>query len=248
MKYCTYIVILIALLACDSENTVDCLQTVGKTVQQEIEVESFNKILVNRDITLVVKHASTHSVLVETGSNLLNDVVVKVDNNKLILTDNNTCNFVRDFGVTKIIVSTPTLLEIRTSTQYPITSEGVLGFENLTLISENFNMPGTFTVGDFDLQINSNSLTVLSNGLSAFYLRGTVNNLSLSFFSGQARFEGADLMAQNIEVFHRGSNDMVVNPQQSITGSIVATGNVIAKNQPPVVDVEELFNGRLIFN
>ncbi|TPV31961.1 DUF2807 domain-containing protein [Paucihalobacter ruber] len=248
MKYFTYIFIVITLLACDSENAIDCFQTAGNTIQQEIEVESFDKILVNRDITLVVRESTRHSVLIETGSNLINDVDVKVKNNQLILTDNNNCNLVRDFGITKITVSTPTLSEIRTSTQYTISSEGELGFENLTLISENFNMPGTFTVGDFDLQINANSLTVVSNGLSAFYLRGSVNNLSLSFFSGQARVESANLIAQNVEVFHRGSNDMIVNPQQSITGSIVATGNVIAKNQPPIVDVEELFNGRLIFN
>jgi hypothetical protein len=248
MKHYFIIFGLLILLACDSENANDCFQTAGNMIQQEIEVESFNRILVNRDITLIIKQATSQSVVIETGSNLINDVDVKVENNQLILTDNNTCNYVRDFGITKITVNTPTLTEIRTSTQYTVSSDGTLSFENLTLISENFNVPGLFTVGDFDLQVNSNNLNVLSNGLSSYYLNGTVNNLVLSFFAGDGRFEGENLMAQNIEVFHRGSNDMVVNPQQSITGSIVATGNVIAKNQPPVVDVEELFNGRLIFN
>lgn len=248
MKHYFIIFGLLILLACNSENASDCFQTAGNMIQQEVEVESFNKILVNRDITLVVKQASTHSVLIESGSNLINDVEVKVENNQLILTDNNTCNLVRDFGITKITVNTPTLTEIRTSSQYTISSDGTLSFENLTLISENFNIPGTFTVGDFNLQINTNNLTVLSNGLSSYFLSGTVNNLVLSFFAGDGRFEGENLIAQNVEVFHRGSNDMIVNPQQSIKGSIVATGNVIAKNQPPVVDVEELFNGRLIFN
>jgi hypothetical protein len=248
MKYCINIFVFLALLACDSENANDCFQKAGAVIQQEIEVGNFDKILVNRDVTLVVKESTVPSVLIETGSNLINDVVVKVENNQLILTDNNTCNLVRDFGVTKIIVNTPTLSEIRTSTQYTITSDGVLGFENLTLISENFNIPGLFTVGDFDLRVNSDNITVLSNGLSTFYLNGAVNNLSISYFSGDGRFEGVNLIAQNVEVFHRGSNDMILNPQQSITGSIVATGNVIAKNQPPIVSVEELFNGRLIFN
>jgi hypothetical protein len=40
---------------------------------------------------------------------------------------------------------------------------------------------------------------------------------------------------------------MVVNPQQSIIGSIRSTGDVISLNQPPIVDVEEWFTGRLIF-
>jgi hypothetical protein len=248
MKHYFIIFGLLILLACDSENANDCFQTAGNMIQQEIEVESFNRILVNRDITLIIKQATSQSVIIETGSNLINDVDVKVENNQLILTDNNTCNYVRDFGITKITVNTPTLTEIRTSTQYTVSSDGTLSFENLTLISENFNVPGLFTVGDFDLQVNSNNLNVLSNGLSSYYLNGTVNNLVLSFFAGDGRFEGENLMAQNIEVFHRGSNDMVVNPQQSITGSIVATGNVIAKNEPPIIEVEELFNGRLIFN
>jgi hypothetical protein len=248
MKYYFHICILLVLLSCDSENANDCFQTAGNIIQQEIEVESFSKILVNRDITLIVKQAASTSVLVETGSNLINDVDVKVENNQLILTDNNTCNYVRDFGITKITVGTPVLTEIRTSTQYTISSQGVLSFEDLTLVSENFNAPGLFTVGDFDLQVNSNNLNVLSNGLSSYDIRGTVNNLVIRFFAGDGRFEGENLLSQNVEVFHRGSNDMIVNPQQSITGSIVATGNVIAKNEPPIIEVEELFNGRLIFN
>jgi hypothetical protein len=239
---------MVFLFACDSENAIDCFQKAGTIIEQDIEVDSFNKILVNRDITLVVKESPTHSVIVETGSNLINDVVVKVENNQLILTDNNTCNLVRDFGITKITVNTPTLSEIRTSTQYTITSHGVLNYENLTLISENFDIPGAFKVGDFNLEIISNNLSIVSNGLSVFYVVGNVNNLNVSFFSGNGRFEGANLIAQNVKIFHRGSNDMIVNPQQSIVGSIVATGNVIAKNQPPIVSVEELFNGRLIFN
>ena len=40
---------------------------------------------------------------------------------------------------------------------------------------------------------------------------------------------------------------MVVNPIESIRGEIVSVGDVIAKNRPPVVEVEELFMGRLIF-
>jgi len=40
---------------------------------------------------------------------------------------------------------------------------------------------------------------------------------------------------------------MIVNPQNSITGVIRATGDVISLNRPPIVDVDELFTGRLIF-
>lgn len=159
------------LVACDSENANDCFQTAGNTIQEFREVSEFSRILVNRDITLIVEEADAYAVLIETGSNLLNDVSALVVNDQLILTDDNNCNFVRDFGITKITVFTPNLTEIRTSTQYKTTSNGILNFENLTLISESFNMPGTFTVGDFRLSIAAENIDIAANGLSSFFRR-----------------------------------------------------------------------------
>lgn len=248
MKKLIYILLIFTLIACDSENANDCFQSAGTTIQEFREVPEFSRILVNRDITLIVEEADDYAVLIETGSNLLNDVTALVVNDQLILTDDNTCNFVRDFGITKITVFTPTLTEIRTSTQYEITSNGILNFENLTLISESFNMPGTFTMGDFRLSVASNNIDIVANGLSSFYLDGNVNDLRVRFFAGAGRFEGRNLIAQNVDIFHRGGNDMILNPQQSIIGQIVSTGDVIAINQPPNVEVEVLFTGQLIFN
>lgn len=247
MKKIIYILALILFFGCDSESASDCFQTAGNTIQQEFSVSSFERILVNRDIELVVKKANTQQIIVETGENLLNDIVVEVVDNQLILTDKNNCNFVRDFGITKIFVSTPNLTEIRCSTQFEIKSNGLLDFNNLTLVSEDFSQPDSFPIGDFRLQLDVENLQVTSNNLSFFYLSGEAENVSINFAAGNGRFEGENLVAQKVSIFHRGTNDMIVNPQQSITGSILSTGNVISVNQPPTVNVEEVFNGRLIF-
>ena len=61
------------------------------------------------------------------------------------------------------------------------------------------------------------------------------------------RFEGEQLIAQHINVYHRGSNKMIVNAQQSLTGTLYSTGDLIAKNHPNEVEVEELYTGSLIF-
>ena len=41
---------------------------------------------------------------------------------------------------------------------------------------------------------------------------------------------------------------MIVRPTESITGKMVSTGNVILKNNPPIVDVQQLYHGRVIYN
>lgn len=247
MKKLTYIVALIILFSCNSENAGDCFQTTGTIIQQEITVSNFDKILVNRDIELIIKEDATQKVIIETGSNLINDVKAIVSDGKLILTDNNSCNYVRNYGVTKVYVTAPNITEIRSSTQYDVSSDGVLTYPTLTVLAEDFNAPNSFTGGNFRLQIDNTAFNLVFNNLSNCFISGTTNNLNITFAAGTSRFEGENLIAQNVIIWNRSSNDMIVNPQQSISGKISGTGNVICFNQPPVVSVQELYKGRLVF-
>ncbi|WP_299128038.1 head GIN domain-containing protein [uncultured Winogradskyella sp.] len=246
MKKFIYIWVL-SIFACNSEDANDCFQTEGNRIQQEVMVLDFDRIIVNRGIELIVTEAENYKVTIETGQNLINEVNAEVINNRLVLTDGNTCNYVRDFGSTKIYVEAPNLTEIRNSSQYEVSSNGTLSYPSLSLISEDFNEAVAFTVGDYRLSVNTQNLIVVSNNLSSFYINGTTEDLSVSFFAGSGRFEGQNLSAQHVEISHRGSNDMIVNPLQSITGLIRGTGDVIAVNQPAVVSVNEVYIGQLIF-
>ena len=247
MKKLAYLLSLIILFACDSESAGDCFQTEGATTQQEVIVTSFETILVNRDVELIVKDGPEFQVIIETGENLINDVKVVVVDNELQITDNNTCNYVRGYGITKVFVTAPNITKIRSSTQYDISSDGILNYDEIQLICEDYNAPGSFTVGDFRMQINSEKLDIVSNNISSFYISGEVDDLIVGFYSGAGRFHGEFLIAQNVNVYHRGSNDMFVNPQQSLTGELRGTGDLISLNNPPIVDVEQLYIGKLIF-
>ena len=102
-------------------------------------------------------------------------------------------------------------------------------------------------MGDFRLQVNADNLRVTANNLSSFYISGETNKLYVGFFSGTGRFEGANLTAQEVSIYHRGSNDIIVNPQQLLTGELRGTGDLISKNNPPNVEVEQFYTGELIF-
>ena len=247
MKKLIYIFVLL-LVACNREDGIDCFQTSGNIIQEMIEVSNFERILVNRDVELIIKESPDYKVTIESGENLINDVIVEVIGNQLILTDNNSCNYVREYGITKIYVEAPNLIEIRTSSQYEISSDGILNYNTIVLYSEDFNGGSEFTVGDFRLTVASENISIVSNNISFFYLEGSVTNLFVGFYSGSGRFEGENLIAQYVDVYHRGSNDMVVNPIQSLTGELRGTGNLISVNEPPIVNVERIYIGQLIFN
>ena len=83
------------MVACNSENASDCFKTTGKIVNLEVNVPGFDKIVVNRDIELIIKEGTEQKVVIETGKNLLNDVEASVLDGRLILANNNSCNYLR---------------------------------------------------------------------------------------------------------------------------------------------------------
>lgn len=247
VKRIIYILSLVFIIACSSEDANDCIQNAGTTVQKEIEIPDFNKVLVNRDIKLVIKEAPDYSVMIESGEYLINDVEVNVVNGQLQVTNNNTCNFVRDYALTTIYVTAPNITEIRSSTQYSIVSDGTLTYDVLRLFSEDVSGVGTITSGIFRLDVNATRLNIISNNLSSFYISGEVDNLFVGFYSGIGRFEGENLIAQKVDVYHRGGNDMIVNPQEELTGDLFGVGNLISRTRPATIDVVQHYTGELIF-
>ncbi|MEC8536652.1 MAG: head GIN domain-containing protein [Bacteroidota bacterium] len=246
MKHFTYTFFLLIIFACDQKNAWDCIQTSGPLVIEELTLEPFEKILVNRDISLTIKQGTDYKVDVETGENLMGDIEISVVGKQLQLSDNNRCNLVRDYGLTKMTVTTPYLNEIRSCTQYLTTSEGVLNFENLNLISENYNSD-FISSGNFNLKVNSQTLSITANNLSVFRISGSTDSLSVQFFGGVCEFKGDNLIAEHINIFQRSSHDMTLNPQQSLEGEIRSTGNVISVHTPAVVNVEQFYMGQLFF-
>lgn len=248
MKHIYYILIALLCVNCNTENAPDCLQTAGNVVTTEISVTSFSKVMVWEGITLFVSEGDTHKVIVETGENLLPEVEIKVVNGQLNLFNNNGCNLFRDYGLTQVFITAPNITEIRSSSSLSVHSMGVLHFPELKLISEDVGVEGiTNTDGDFNLEVATENLSVVANGLSRFYLSGQSANATLQFFGGNGAITAPNLAIQNATVFHRGSADWVLNPQQSIQGRIVSVGNIVCKNEPPIVDVETPYEGQLIF-
>jgi len=246
MKKLLLVLTTVFLLGCNSENAPDCFQSTGDIIQKEIGVALFSKITVYKNVELFVKQGLTQKVVLETGENLANDIEVFVENGKLILRDNNDCNLTRDYGVTKVYVTTPDLTEIRNSSTLDVHSVGILNFPELRLLSEDYSGE-YYNVGNFNLELNCTNLALVINNLSTSIISGTTENLNVNHASGNGRFEGRYLVAQNVSIYHRGTNDIIVNPQLSLIANLVSTGDVISVNTPPTTTITELFDGRVIF-
>jgi len=244
-----YFYILFALLTfCDGENAPNCFQTEGNIIQQTFVIPFFSEIRIEDDVSLVIRQGDVQEVIIETGDNLLNDVSVEVINEILVVKDNNRCNFVRDYGITKAIVTTPTLREIRNSSEFDVVGEGALNFPFLRLVSNTTEgIEDSRKSGDFTMTVNCTDFRIEANGFSGFYIDGFTEKATFAFEDEVPMLEAENLIINDLYVFQRSANKMIVNPVNRIRGIIRGTGDVICVNRPPIIEVEEFYTGQLIF-
>ncbi len=240
-----YILLVFVILLSGCGISEDCVKNAGDAVSQEYEIADFDKIRVHSGISLVVKEGPVFKVRIESGSNVIGNIEVSKQGEFLVVKDNSTCNWTRDHKAATVYVTAPNISEIHSKTEQDIYSDGTLTFPILRLFAINDDEAGT---GDFYFNINNVQTVIESNHVSNYYISGNTNELLCNFYFGTGKFYGESFICQNIEIFQRGSNDMILKPMQSISGKILNTGNVILKNNPPNIAVQELFSGHLILN
>lgn len=245
VRFFIYLVSFFTLISCRISE--DCFKDSGEIQIKEFNITNFKKIKVTTGIALKVKQAPQYKVSLVAGANMLDRISVEMQNDILVAQSKETCNWDRSYLMGTLIVETPNLEDIISKTEQRIESDGVLTFPILRLQSLDLE-DGEAGTGDFYFNVNTNQLVIESNHISNFYLNGSCTELLCNFYFGDGRFYGQNLQAQNAKIVHKGSNDIIVKPIEAITGTIYSTGNVILKNNPPVINVQELFSGRLILN
>lgn len=232
----------ILLLSCDEDQI---FENSGRIVSKEITVGFFNKISISEGIELHISDAIETQVIVKAGENCIDDIRFTIIDSELKIDAKNAYTLFKSYEPIKIYISINDLDTLYSASQFNVYSDNTLNFSSLNLQSGMFDETAS---GEFHLQVNCINLVVEDNRATFFEISGAVENLVVAFYNGDERFEGSNLVAQNVYVFQRSSNDIIVNPQQKITGTIFSTGNVILKNEPPIIEVEELYQGRLILN
>ncbi len=247
MKKLLLILPLLILSGCNISE--DCIRNSGAMRTKVLPADSpFNVIYVYPNISLVLSEGDHYAITVSAGSNVIDDISAEIIDGRLELRDNSGCNLTRQYGNKTVHVTTPhwEYFELYSNTAQLIRTEGVITHDIFRMFSMDY-FGGTGT-GDFDMQINNNQTVIESNNISRFSISGQADNMFLNFYDDLGRFDGENFHVRTIDIFQRSSNDMIVYPIERLAGTIYSTGNVISKNHPPEIEVEQIYTGRLIFD
>ena len=228
--------------------TEDCVKSSGDFITKEVEVPQFNKIIVYNGIGLVITQGENYKVEIKTGSNLIDGISVTVSDEMLILKDNTTCNWARDYGKTTVYVTTPNLTEVYSKTEKTISSNGILKYPSLKFVSmDQFDTYEGTGTGDFVLDLDNENVVLETNNISHFKLSGKAKTFFIGVYDGNGVVDAQNLFANKINFYHRGTNKIILNPIALLKGEIYSLGNVISVAKPPMVEVVEHYKGKLIY-
>ncbi|SFQ16210.1 Putative auto-transporter adhesin, head GIN domain [Flavobacterium akiainvivens] len=233
------------VLSCNNENATECFRSMGATVIYEAEVTEFTKIHVSPGIELVLKQGDAYNVTLKTGKNIREFISAQVVDGELRIENRDNCNWTRGYNSTTVYVTTPELTKITSTSQFGITSDGVLGFPNLELASEIYE---DGAASYFNLTVDAENLRIDDNKSGYYVIKGRADQIYVNLPSGDSRVELQDLELQRLGFFHRSSNDIIAAPQQEAKGQLMSTGNLVLKTHPPVVEVEQVYLGSVVYN
>lgn len=239
---------LLPLSSCDKEDAPDCLQRSGEVTEVEVPVTAFEELIVYGRIKVFIEQGQQHKVVIRSGKNLIGDISAEVEEGRLSLRNDNQCNLFREYNLTSVYVTVPNLTWLQNAGNRTIEGVGTLDFPQIWLRSLNQEKdPEVYTNGDFRLHLISEHIRITGDNYSNFFITGRTEYLNAYIANGDGRLEASGLIADTVEIQHRGTNKLFVAPREVLKGEIRSTGDVISLHRPEVVEVETFYTGRLIF-
>ncbi|GAB5419022.1 MAG: hypothetical protein Crog4KO_32740 [Crocinitomicaceae bacterium] len=178
MRYLFVIVILVGLIGCKKAEDRRCLKGAGEVTERIVPVGAFGEVFIGPNVSVVLVQDGTNEIHIIGGKNLVNFISTDITDNKLVITNENRCNFLRSYKqeITVEIHYTG-LYKIEFEGTKPLSCESPILGNNLTVITRD-------GAGHVDLDVAYNNITyVVTNGWGNFDLSGSTNTLILDIRS-----------------------------------------------------------------
>ena len=151
--------------ACKKENRCDCIKRTGSIVTETRQINGFDKILVEDNVTVFIRQDSVFEVKVEAGENIVPLVKTEVSNGTLFVRNNNRCNWTRSYDKPlKVYIKMPVI-------KY-ITSDGTADIKSLNTITTDVFDVQTKNSGNIELTVNNAKVISHMHGSGDLTLRG----------------------------------------------------------------------------
>jgi len=242
MKLKALVVVIYVLLfsGCIKDEGV-CISSTGKIIIQDRLALPFHYVEVFDNINLILtQDTSLTEIKVEAGENLIDGITTEIDNGRLVLRNQNTCNWLRSFEVPVNVYLTFTKLD---TLIYRAAA-------NITCNNDWTNDSIRFEVveggGQIDLRLNvTKSYLYNHKGTVAINVTG-YSKVTIISCNGYGPFHAENLLSMFTYLSTYSPNDVFVHVVVEMQVGIGNIGNVYYRGDPNLVIVNMSGTGKLI--
>ena len=217
-----YIVLLcfLFLLSCNKENRDDCITSTGKETIEFREFDYFDELEIYDHFKVIYYQASKFEVKISAGKNLLASINTRAENGKLIIKNNNKCNWVRKFNrEINIEIYSPNLRSINYYGHNTITFADTLKTDTLFVNLWQCS-------GDLNLLVNTKYLELKSHtGTGTIICKGTSNQL-VAYMGGNGFVNSFNCNSNYVLAVNENTGKLKVNAQKTLKADLRSTGNI----------------------
>ena len=241
-KTLSFVILFAGVKSCKKAEDRQCLKSTGSIINQEIGMPSFSKLDLNEKIEYCLVQDTICKVMLNGGENLLNEVKISVSNDRLVITNENKCNFLRSYKkVIKAEIHFVNITEINYRGTEELTNTDVLNLPWLTLSILNSS-------GSVKLNINSNSIYAnASGGYGDFNLSGNTNYANLYIDNNGFCNTYGLKVKDSVRVISNTMGTMMVNSDNTILKADIKNGgNIFYEGVPSSIVLNKIGKGNLL--
>lgn len=204
------------------------------------DVEGWSQIELRDYLQIELVDSSEQFIEIEGPGNLLGDIETSVQQGKLMIRNNNTCNFVRSYKhrITVRIFS-PAFPDIQ--------NYGTGDVKSLNrLVSSSMKFENRDAAGNIQLEVLTDSMIVATHtGVCDVVISGQ-SNITTLFNQGLGVVDARNLESTDSFVNNSSINDVYVNSNGYFYGHITYSGNIYYTGNPNYIESNILGRGRIM--
>ncbi len=235
------VVILLSLLICGcaKENRWDCFKSYGDEVTETRSISAFDAVFIDQRVDFEYRYSDNYLVEVIFGENIIEHIKTKVEEGSLQITNDATCNWVRDLSKKPLVrVYAPrfSYMENRAS--------GDIEFVD-TLVTETFTYEQWESNGVTTLKLNNNlSQIIMHVGFTDVTVIGETDRAEL-YSAATGRLNARDLISPITLTNNSSIQDIQLFASEYLYGEINERGSIFYAGDPPEIDANVSGSGVL---
>lgn len=241
MRNFNFILLLLisSILGSCKKDVGDCFKSTGETTTEWRKAGEISHIILHNNINLTLIPSDTTGIEISAGNNLLSKIISEINGDTLVLSNTNSCNWVRDFSKeinAKVYVNKFTRLDYRSTGD--VNCSDTLFCDSLIVnVYEGSGMIDILTVTPF-------LKSAIHYGTADIEISGHTQ-LSQVYSAGWGLIDNKNMISRFVYVTSLSTNDIYVNATETLSASIRRIGNIYYLGEPKLV-LDNPGSGKLI--